>query len=352
MKPEAQLRLLSTPAEMQQVVDIQPAIWASPPVEVMPVHALLATSRNGGQVLGALVNEELVGMTVGMPAWRDGERFLLSHMAGVHPAWQGSGIGTALKSRQRELARDAGYRSVRWTFDPLQRGNANFNFRLPGVRSNRYYVDYYGEMEDGINAGLPSDRLEAHWPVRARRSATSDQLTGASQLLLHCRDDGRPALDWNAAQSVTGIEIPDSLADLKRSDPSLALDWRLAVREALAGAFAEGFHATGFTMVEGRPVYVLQPPQPWFLYVLQCDDDTLYTGICVDVRRRLKQHESGKGAAYTAGRRPLRVLASWRYPARKQAMRAEAAFKKLSRPAKLERIGSGASWLEGVRQVL
>ena len=352
MKADVHLRLLATPAEMQLVVEIQADIWASPAVEVMPVHALLATSRNGGQVLGAFASEGLIGMTVGMPAWREGERYLLSHMAGVHPAWQGCGVGTALKFRQRELAREAGYRSVRWTFDPLQRGNANFNFRLPGVRSNRYYVDYYGEMEDGINAGLPSDRLEAHWPVRARRMAGPDHMTVAARLLLRSQEDGRPAIGDPPCLEPTGIEIPASLAELKRVNPGLALEWRLAVREAFTRAFAGGYRTTGFAVLEGRPVYVLQAPRPWFLYVLQCSDESLYTGICVDVGRRLQRHDAGKGAAYTAVRRPLRLLACWRYPERREAMRAEVAFKRLPRRGKLERIQSGGPWHEGSRELL
>ncbi len=347
------LRLLRTPAEMQETVALQQEIWHSPALEVMPVHALLAASRNGGQVLGAFVEGALVGMTVGMAAWRDGTRLLLSHMAGVHPRYQGSGIGTALKHRQRELARADGYSSIRWTFDPLQRGNANFNFRLPGVWSSRYYVDYYGEMEDGINAGLPSDRLEAHWPVRGRPRRALTALQSAEQLLLLESKNGSPISNaFRDGELVTGIEIPKSLAALKQQDPSLALDWRLAARESFVAAFARGCRAVAFTHVGDRPVYVLAAPTPWFLYVLQCSDSSLYTGITVNVQRRLRQHEAGKGASYTATRRPLRLLANWRYAEQGSARRAEAAFKQLSRTAKIAQIASATGWRNGVRQPL
>lgn len=346
-------RLLRSPADMQETVALQQDIWNSPALEVMPVHALLATSKNGGQVLGAFVDGALVGMTVGLAAWRDERRFLLSHMAGVHPRFQGSGIGTALKLRQRELARAAGFRSIRWTFDPLQRGNANFNFRLPGVSSDRYFPDYYGVMEDGINAGLPSDRLEAHWPTRGRRRRKSPAPPSPDRLLLGSSQAGRPVpRDSGSSEDLTGIEIPASLAELKQKDPSLALDWRLAVREAFVTAFARGYRAVDFTVVDDRPVYVLAPPQPWFLYVLQCSDGTLYTGISVDVRRRLAQHEAGTGATYTAMRRPLQLLACWRYTEQGAARRAEAAFKRLPRSAKLERMASATTWQDGERQRL
>ena len=346
-------RLLRSPEEMQETVALQQEIWHSPGVEVMPVHALLATSKNGGQVLGAFVDGALAGMTVGMAAWRDGQRFLLSHMAGVHPRFQGSGIGTALKLQQREIACDAGYRSIRWTFDPLQRGNANFNFRLPGVSSDRYYVDYYGEMEDGINAGLPSDRLEAHWPTRGRRRRKSPAPASPDQLMLASNREGHPEHRGpGESEDVTGIEIPRSLAVLKEKDPSLALDWRLAVREAFVTAFARGFRAVDFISMDERPVYVLAAPQPWYLYVLQCSDGSLYTGISVDVQRRLGQHQAGKGAAYTAMRRPLRLLACWRYAGQGAARRAEAGFKQLPRAAKFEQIASATTWQGGKRQRL
>ena len=338
---------------MQAVVELEVAVWAAPPIEVLPAHILITIAHNGGQVLGAFTDQSLIGMSVGLPAWCAGERLLWSHMAGVHPDWQGSGVGTALKLKQHQLASAEGFRSVRWTFDPLQRGNANFNFRLPGVWANQYYVNYYGEMDDGINAGLPSDRLEAHWPTRDSRAPKSTILTSSGQLMLLADAQGQPeARDLTDEGTSTGIEIPRGLADLKRHDPGLALAWRLAVRSAFETAFAQGYRATAYNEVDGRAVYLLEIPQPWFLYVLGCGDGTLYTGISVDVKRRLRQHNTGKGAAYTAVRRPLHLLACWRYPERSPAQRAEAAFKKLARPAKLALIQASASWQEGSWQRL
>lgn len=73
----------------------------------------------------------------------------------------------------------------------------------------------------------------------------------------------------------------------------------------------------------------------YWLYILRCGDDTLYTGITPDVERRLALHQSGKGAKYTRGRGPLTVVYREELPDRSAALRREVAVKKLSRAEKL-----------------
>jgi len=73
----------------------------------------------------------------------------------------------------------------------------------------------------------------------------------------------------------------------------------------------------------------------WFLYVLRCADETLYTGITTDLARRVAEHNSGRGARYTAGRRPVAPLAAWRFPDRGAAQQAEYRFRHLRRTRKL-----------------
>jgi putative endonuclease len=84
--------------------------------------------------------------------------------------------------------------------------------------------------------------------------------------------------------------------------------------------------------VEGR---VTRGVQWWFVYVLQCADGTLYTGIARDVAARLAVHEAGRGARYTRGRGPLRLLAKRRCSSQGDALRLELAFKRLTREEKL-----------------
>ena len=76
----------------------------------------------------------------------------------------------------------------------------------------------------------------------------------------------------------------------------------------------------------------------WFVYILRCKDETLYTGSTTDLARRLRTHNSGKGAKYTRSRLPVE-LAYWEEAADKSAaFRRECAIKKLSRGEKLKLI--------------
>ena len=74
----------------------------------------------------------------------------------------------------------------------------------------------------------------------------------------------------------------------------------------------------------------------WWVYILRCGDDTLYTGITDDVERRTAAHNSGKGAKYTRGRGPVEVVYREACADRSAALRREAAIKKLPRAKKLE----------------
>lgn len=74
-------------------------------------------------------------------------------------------------------------------------------------------------------------------------------------------------------------------------------------------------------------------------YLLQCADGTLYCGWTNHLDKRVKAHNQGKGAKYTKSRRPVRLVYYEKFATREEAMRREAAIKKLSRQEKLKLIG-------------
>ena len=76
----------------------------------------------------------------------------------------------------------------------------------------------------------------------------------------------------------------------------------------------------------------------WYLYILRCGDDTLYTGITNDVSARLKAHASGKGAKYTRGREPLELVYQEEQDSYSAALKREHQVKQLTRAQKLHMI--------------
>lgn len=71
-----------------------------------------------------------------------------------------------------------------------------------------------------------------------------------------------------------------------------------------------------------------------YVYVVECDDGSLYTGYTTDVGRRVKEHNDGEGASYTAGRRPVTVRYVEYYDSRSLAQRREYEIKQFSRAQK------------------
>ncbi len=255
------IRALEDSAALEQVVDLEMVVWGLHPRDAVPSSLMHVLALGGGLVLGAFADSHMVGMLVALPARRAGEWVLWSHMTGVHPDWQGRGVGAALKRQQRQWAREQGYRQVCWTFDPLQRGNAHFNFRLLGqdapLTAAAYHINFYGEMQDGINRGIPSDRLEVTWHIDCEPTPPDDA-PDAPALLSNA--DGVPASDLgalDAAAPAYRVAIPPGLDGLRAAGGDALLRWRLAQRQALQAALAAGYAVVGYTSA-GGDAYVLK----------------------------------------------------------------------------------------------
>lgn len=67
----------------------------------------------------------------------------------------------------------------------------------------------------------------------------------------------------------------------------------------------------------------------WFVYIVRCSDRTLYTGVATDVDARIEQHNAGRGAKYTRGRRPVKLVYCEHADDRSAAQRREIAIKRL-----------------------
>jgi putative endonuclease len=77
-------------------------------------------------------------------------------------------------------------------------------------------------------------------------------------------------------------------------------------------------------------------PMTWFVYMIRCDDDSLYTGVTTDVQRRFNEHASGpRGARFFNGRKPLKVVYTESGHTRSSACQREAEIKKMNRKQKV-----------------
>ena len=73
-----------------------------------------------------------------------------------------------------------------------------------------------------------------------------------------------------------------------------------------------------------------------YVYIVECNDGTLYTGYTTDIKRRVKEHNEGKASKYTRSRLPVRCVYSEEYSTKSEALKREQEIKKLSRPKKIE----------------
>ena len=73
----------------------------------------------------------------------------------------------------------------------------------------------------------------------------------------------------------------------------------------------------------------------WTVYILECADNTLYTGITTNITRCIREHETGKGVKYTKGRAPLKIIYTETYDNRSDASKREICIKSLDKLSKL-----------------
>jgi predicted GNAT superfamily acetyltransferase len=262
------IREAHTMEDLTATVALQKSVWQMQGDEATSSYVQNAVIHNGGSVLIAEHEGNIIGFTFGFPAIRGTKIWLWSHMAGVLAEYQGQGIGFMLKQRQRIWALDNGFSVIGWTFDPLQRGNANFNLNQLGAIAKKYYPDHYGVMTDELNAGLASDRLEVYWELKnphviALSDGINRRVNDVEINPQHCLVYLSEDLDvvYNMPNALAEmeyyVEIPKKISSLKQTHLSLAQEWQLAVRKAITYILAEGYVLSGFTNRGNRCWYVV-----------------------------------------------------------------------------------------------
>lgn len=170
-------------------------------------------------------------------------------MAAVLDDYRDRHIGSALKQHQRVWALEQSIPVITWSFDPLVRRNARLNVLKLGVEVRGYEVNFYGDMDDALNAGDPSDRVFAWWFVGSERAARAARERLEPLTAAEIESDDRRFV----------IELPEDIVALRSSDPDGARRWRLLVRDRLTSAFADGSVIIGIDFAGN---YVLERHRP------------------------------------------------------------------------------------------
>jgi predicted GNAT superfamily acetyltransferase len=218
---QAHIQLVSTIADTEAMSAFFMQVWADGP-EVVPFDLALAAQHVGGYSAIAKLDGQIVGASFGFQGAHDavpGQRILHSHVTAATVP----GVGFAIKQHQKQWAIENDLDAITWTFDPLVRRNAVFNFEKLGAVGIEYLPNFYGTMTDAINAGDDSDRLFTYWSLRDEVALGQAQTTVEAIL----------------------VELPADIELLRKTNLAEALEWRARVREVLEPALADGYRVTG-----------------------------------------------------------------------------------------------------------
>ncbi len=270
MKPPWTIKIIENIQEMHLVEELQRAVWRESETDIVPAHLMNSAVHNGGLLLGAFVDQNLVGFVFGFSGFYstpDGPRLKhYSSMLGVRPELRDQGMGFALKRAQWQMVRYQGIDRITWTFDPLLSRNAWLNITRLGAVCSTYLRDFYGKMADVLNQGLPTDRFDVDWWVnsqrvnrRLSRRRRNDltlihYLSGGAQIynpaeldVLHLAHPVQPqSVPVGKDLPFLLVEIPADFQALKAADIHLAGEWRTHSRGIFEGLFKAGYIVTDF----------------------------------------------------------------------------------------------------------
>lgn len=239
------IRRLTTMEELKQMQSVEEQVWSQPPT---PTHQTFTTSKNGGVILGAYKDDVLIGFVYSFPGFDRQHTYLHSHMLGTLPEYRQGGIGEMLKLEQANIAKSLGYTMMTWTFDPLESINAYLNINKLRAVGAYYEENYYEQLRDGLNQGLPTDRILIQWDLRQDRPLPKSKINEEHILLIR-ESDGSPAFTqtflhaFNNEQREWFVGIPEDFQTIKQHDMFLAKQWRLHSRKVFNQLFSAHYQA-------------------------------------------------------------------------------------------------------------
>lgn len=248
-------------------VVLQDETWGAGFSERVPTAILRVSQLIGGVAAGAFDESgRMVGFVFGLTGLRDGELVHWSDMLAVREELRGQGIGEQLKHFQRDKVSALGVRSMLWTFDPLQAGNAHFNLNHLGAMPVEYVPDMYGSNTGStLHGPLPTDRFIVRWqldsPFVRKAKVTEDVLPLANPV-----DDAAQPMAASLPRDLprVRVQIPADFSAISSAGTASAMQWRLVVREVVMSLLEKGYRVTGFRKTENGelPFYILEHRGP------------------------------------------------------------------------------------------
>jgi len=236
--------------EIRAVTGLMTEVWGE---AFLDPGICRAIQHAGGYLTGAWEGDRLVGASMALVGWLDGEVLLHSHATCTAPGLGSRGIGPALKWHQRRWALDRGIRRIEWTYDPLVARNGWFNLTKLGARGVEYLVDFYGRMTTAIERGEESDRILVRWDLDDARvvaaaagdlvAADVDALRAAgAPVLVSVGDDGGPVAGDPPDAGPALAQVAPDIESLRLTHPEIAGRWRIALRETMGRAMHDRRH--------------------------------------------------------------------------------------------------------------
>ena len=228
-----EIRVAHTPADSALIADLFDKVWDVK--SMVSPEIMTASLHNGGYGSVIYIESGKMFRPVGAAFALVGRALpglngpnLHSHATGVLPEFVGKGIGEMIKRHQWDWAKENGFDTITWTFDPLVRRNAHFNVIKLGATVLGYHQNFYGELDDGINAGEQSDRVLVRWNVAGVAAPQANTFVEPSQ-------------------TAVVIETPADIEQLRKTDRVQSDGWRARQRAAFESAQLSGLSVVGLS---------------------------------------------------------------------------------------------------------
>lgn len=243
-----EIEVVEDPNELREVLPVVKSAWGMQSPDQLVKDTLTAMKFHGGVVLLAKDSGKTIGISFSFPGFKNGQVYLYSHMTGVLEDKKYSGTGFQLKKVQEKWAIENGYKLIVWTFDPLMALNAYFNIHKIGAVARKYLRNFYGNMEDSLNFGLPTDRFVAERWLNLERIEPGQPEYLIDPLTVD-------AENIPVSGDILGVNIPVDFVLLKRKSPSSAALFRKNSASVFETLFSAGFVVLDFNRRES--FYVL-----------------------------------------------------------------------------------------------